>query len=109
MMYKLTIGYRAYLLPSDKGLSTLIATLSRAVEIEADCRYDKGGLELGEPLCLKVEPLPGYRMVQKSKASMPVVEVLDPEVIAHPSPRQLSAGRRQLRHGQPLLQIGGAA
>ena len=108
MMYKLTIGYQGYLLPSDKGLSTLIATLSRAVKIEVDRRYSDKGITLGEPLELTVEPLPGYRMV-KRPARPPVVEVLDPEVLPHRSPRQLSAGRRQLRHGQPLLQIGGAA
>ena len=80
MIYLLKIGYRSFVLPSNRGLQTVIDTLSRAQMVDADRRYDGKGIKLStEPVTCSIEALPGYSFCKRR-------EVLEPEVLAPERP-----------------------
>jgi hypothetical protein len=82
MIYLLTIGYRTYALPSNRGLQTVIDTMSRAQMVEEDNRYEKRGFKLAdEPVKCRIETLPGYAFSKRgdNRSDVLVPEVLPPE------------------------------
>jgi len=109
MIVLVKIGHLRLMLPSERGVQTLITALSKAQVVEDDQRYKGGQILLGERPDVTIEPLPGYGPVKRRDR-----EVLDPEVLplarkqlADPRPnligdrtaRKIIAGMRQLSAG----------
>ena len=109
MIVLVKIGHMRLMLPSERGVQTLITALSKAQVVEDDQRYKGGQIVLGARPDVTIEPLPGYGPVKRRDR-----EVLDPEVmpparkqIADPRPnligdrmaRKIIAGMRQLSAG----------
>ena len=46
MIYILRIGYTDFVLPTDKGIATVIKTMSAARMVESDDRYTGKGIKL---------------------------------------------------------------
>lgn len=84
MIYILKIGYQAYVLPNNRGLSTVMETLSRARTVEKDDRWDGGGITTKEKgvECV-VECVPDYSFTARKRG-----EVIEPEVM----PRDRTGG-----------------
>jgi hypothetical protein len=79
MNYMLKIGYRSYVLPSNRGLQTVLDTLSRAQEVDEDRRYDGRGIKLKtEPVTCSIEALSGYSFVKRGDKRS---EVFEPEIM----------------------------
>jgi hypothetical protein len=86
MIYMLKIGYQSFVLPSNRGIQTVIDTLSRAQMVDEDRRYDERGIKLSpKPVTCSIEALPGYSFCKRR-------EVLEPEVLAPERKSQLSPG-----------------
>jgi len=82
MIYMLKIGYWSFVLPSNRGLQTVIDTLSRAQKVDDDRRFEGRGIKLStEPVTCSIEALPGYSFCKRR-------EVLEPEILPpeRPSP-----------------------
>ena len=96
MQCLLRIGYEKFLLPTDKGVQTILNALSKArrVSISGDKRREEGRIEL-EPGLIEcsLEMLPGYEC--RTRPAGPRADVVDAEVL---KPRMLEPPRaRQLR------------
>ena len=87
MIVLVKIGHMRLMLPSERGVQTLITALSKAQVVVDDQRWNGGQIELGERPDVTIEPLPGYGPVKRRDR-----EVLDPEVM--PSARKQLAGPR---------------
>lgn len=86
MIYMLKIGYRSYVLPSNRGLQTVIDTLSRAQMVDDDRRFESRGIKLStEPVCCSIEALPGYSFSKRR-------EVIEPEVLPPERKSRVSSG-----------------
>jgi len=112
MIVLVKIGHMRLMLPSERGVQTLITTLSKAQVVEDDQRYKGGQIVLGERPDVTIEPLPGYGFTKRRDR-----EVLDPEVMP-PARKQLADPRPNLigdrtarasTAGMQQLRAGGAA
>lgn len=108
MKYLLRIGCDEYLLPDNRGLSTVMETLSRARLVceprVYDERYQLTSFRHGPPPTLEVKALPGsWRTVKRADDSEFVdCDVLPPERGALPAARaraRLAGGRLMLEGG----------
>ncbi|MDD5705087.1 MAG: hypothetical protein PHR35_04120 [Kiritimatiellae bacterium] len=108
MKYILRIGYQRFLLPNDKGLSTIMNTLGAARTIDpATIKYARESLEIvgfshGPAPEITVRPLPGQWETRTHR------EVVDCEVLPpERRPRAMIAGgRRMLTNGRLMLEGG---
>lgn len=111
MLVKLTIGFDDFLLPDDKGLSTLVRALSRArvIEIGGDNRHKGGGIKTYGFARVKTEYLPNMRLSPARRdRSDPKVEYIEPEVLPSEAPRQIAgAARRQIAGASRRMLPGG--
>jgi hypothetical protein len=75
MKYLLTIGHQSYLLPSDKGVTTIMQTLCKAVRVW-DRTYSEGVLQVEDDkpveVALKVVP-DSTKLVSKDEHSIGTV------------------------------------
>jgi hypothetical protein len=79
MMYLLRIGYMRFILTSNRGLQTVMDTLSQAQQVEEDLRHETGGFKLRtERHECSVEALPGYAFAKRNPSRS---EVIDPEIL----------------------------
>jgi hypothetical protein len=90
MIVLVKIGHMRLMLPSERGVQTLITALSKAQVVEDDQRYKGGQIVLGERPDVTIEPLPGYGPVKRRDR-----EVLDPEVMP-PARKQIADPRPNL-------------
>ena len=89
MNYMLRIGYLSYVLPSNRGLQTVLDTLSRAQEVDEDRRYDGRGIKLKtKPVTCSIEALSGYSFVKRDDKRSDVFEpeIMPPERKSRVSP-----------------------
>lgn len=110
MIVLVKIGHMRLILPTERGVQTLLTVLSKAQVVEDDQRYMGGGIKMAnKPLEVTIEPLPGFAVTKKR-------EVLDPEVM-RPEPKQIDGPRtnlisdrmaRQIMAGARQLRAGGA-
>ena len=90
MNYMLKIGYRSYVLPSNRGLQTVLDTLSRAQEVDEDRRYDGRGIKLKtEPVTCSIEALSGYSFVKRGDKRS---DVFEPEIMPPERKSRVSSG-----------------
>jgi len=104
MICILKIGYTKYVLPSEKGLSTILTALSKAREVKDDRRYRDEGILLGDRPTVSSEMLPNYRLgYRPDRDAEPLVEaeLLPPErpALSGSARRALPAGRRCIEGG----------
>jgi len=95
-MVLLKIGYQSYLLENEKGLATILNTLSKARVVTDDLRYKDGQITTKGYAKISSEMLPGF----KYKKSHPCETA---EVQA----RRIGAGHRGLT-GDPLPELPAA-
>jgi hypothetical protein len=101
MLIMLKIGYDRYVLPSEKGVITVMNVLATARRVKEDNRYDGGGIILeDDTLKLKMEMLPNFKFTRSRK-----IETIEPEVIPpgelppYASAKQIKAHVRALIGG----------
>jgi hypothetical protein len=101
MMCIIKIGYQSFLLPNEKGLSTILTALSKAHTVKNDLRYEDGGIILDGAPKISSEMLPNFKFVKRSNAPEIEAELLPPE-------RQALTGsrRRALTPGRLCLEGG---
>ena len=98
MMYLLKIGYMRFILTSNRGLQTVLDTLSNAQQVEEDLRYALGGFKLRtERHECSVEALPGYAFGKRCPSRS---EVIDPEILP---PERARAKRESVAKAMELL------
>jgi len=78
--YLLQIGCERIMLPNDKGLPTLLKALAGASMVKNDRRYAGGGIDLEGTVDVKVEPLPGFRIVTRKVTHANPVRVPHAEI-----------------------------
>lgn len=101
MLCKLTIDHFDFIL-DDKGISTVIKSLSQAHRVE-DNRYRGAGfstLNEGRPCKVVFEPLPHFRWVKRKDKP---TEVLEPEVLPPEPPRSKPALQYPPHHRRAIL------
>ena len=78
MIYILRIGYTDFVLPTEKGIATVIKTMSAARMVESDDRYAGNGIKLcdGNVTCrMECEPNLSFASGKSRR------EVIEPEVL----------------------------
>jgi hypothetical protein len=102
MLCILKIGYNRFLLPSERGLQTVLLALSKAQRIEDDDRHRGGGISCVPIDEISSEMLPHFKFVKRENKEVLIPEVLPPNRMKP----EISGSQRQ-RLGQGRLQLQG--
>ena len=101
MLCMIKIGYQKFILPSERGLQSVIATLSKGQKVEDDHRYKGGGITCGPIDELSFEMLPNFRFTKRENREVLIPEVLPPN---RGKPEISGSQRQRLGHGRLQLQ-----
>lgn len=103
MLYKLTIGYQQFIIEGDKGITTVMETLSKARVVKHDYRHRGEEIELGnDPIKLELQAEPTLKFVSRKAKKTQSIHVNPVVLPPHPFPA-LPGGHKLLSREQLLL------
>jgi len=111
-MYLLKIGHLRFLLPNNRGVSTVMDVLAKShlvKDFEYDARLDRSchyaSLQVEGPPAVEMEALPGMAFRKRADRA----EAIDPDEVLPPVRGHLASGTRRIAAGASRMIDGGVA